>query len=552
VLLELHIAGLGVIGDLDLELRPGLTVVTGETGTGKTMVATGLSLALGGRAGAHVVREGADAARVQARFEMIDDADDWAEDGELVLARTMRADGRGSARIGGQIATVRALAELGARLAEVHGQHQSLRLLEPATQTAFLDRFAGQEHGEWVARWRAEAARLRAARAALAALREDARDRAREQDLVAYQVREIEEVAPAIGETAALESEASRLGHVERLRELAGTALDALAEEDAASDRLVTVQRALEDAAAMDPAAQDLATRGRSLAAEAVELAHDARAWADGLAADPVRLQDVRERIALLRGLQRKYGADDEQVLVFLEEARATLDGLAGADDRIAELEAETSAAADAAASAAAEVSAGRAEAAPRLEAALMRELADLGMPQAGLAVSLVPDQANDDGVPETVELRFSGGAGQALLPLAKAASGGELSRVMLACRSVLADLDDVPTLVFDEIDAGIGGRAGLAVGARLSGLAATRQVIVVTHLPQIACYADRHVRVDKDEAGTTLTVLDDDARVVELSRMLAGLEGSEHAHSHAEELMERARGSRPRAGATT
>ena len=209
---ELHIAGLGVIDDIDLELHPGLTVLTGETGTGKTMVTSGLSLALGGKASAQQVRSGAGAARVQTRFDVVAGLEDWAEDGELVLARTVRADGKGGARIGGQIATVRALADVGARLAEVHGQHQSLRLLEPATQTAFLDRYAGAAHLEELGRCRVEAARLRAAVTALETLRADARDRAREVDLLGYQVREIEEAEPRAEETQALETEVARLG----------------------------------------------------------------------------------------------------------------------------------------------------------------------------------------------------------------------------------------------------------------------------------------------------------------------------------------------------
>ncbi|MEX0983478.1 MAG: DNA repair protein RecN [Actinomycetota bacterium] len=549
---ELHISGLGVIDDLDLELHPRLTVLTGETGAGKTMVTSGLSLALGGKASGQQVRTGSAAARIQARFDAIEGEEGWSDDGELVLARTVRADAKGGARIGGQIATVRALADLGARVAEVHGQHQSLRLLEPSTQTSFLDRYAGNPHLAAVERCRTEATRLRVARTGLEALLEDARDRARELDLLAYQVHEIEDVAPAPGETATLEAEAARLGHVERLQEIAGAVDEALAGDAGAVDRVAGTAQDLQAALSLDPAAEGLSQRADGLAVEVAELARDVRAYGEVLAADPERLQQIRERIAALRGLHRKYGADDVEVLAYLTQARSRLDGLTGAEDREAELREEVAAATTALGAAAAEVTAGRARAAPRLQAALGVELTALGMPQASLEVVLAATTDIGSTGAETAELRFAGGPEEPSLALAKGASGGELSRVMLACRSVLADLDDVPTLVFDEIDAGIGGQAGLAVGGRLARLATSRQVIVVTHLPQIACFADRHVRVRKEDGRATIEVLDEAARVVELSRMLAGLEDSEHARSHAEELLAEARGTMQDAEAAT
>jgi len=535
---ELHIAGLGVIEDLDLEPHRGLTVLTGETGTGKTMVAVGLSLALGARASGQQVRAGAGALRVQARFDPFPGHLDGEDDGDLVLARTVRSDGKGSARIGGQIVSVRELSDVGSRLVEVHGQHQTLRLLEPSTQTAFMDRFAGRDHVQMLSRCQAAATHLREVVTALERLREDTRERARTLDLLAYQVREIEDVGPGRGETARLVAEEARLGHVERLQELAGVVQDALAGEGAATDRLAVVEGGLSAAAALDPGAADLDERARSLAAETAELARDVRAYREALAADPGRLQQVRERVATLHGLQRKYGDDDAAVLAFLADARERLSALAAADERVEELEAEARVATADLNEIAAAVTAGRKAAIAPLTAALSVELEALGMPQAAIEVVLSPADAPGPGGAEHAEVRFSGGPGQPSRALTKVVSGGELSRVMLACRSVLADLDEVPTLVFDEIDAGIGGQAGLAVGARLARLASARQVVVVTHLPQIACFADRHVRVRKVDGMAGLDVLGEDARVQELSRMLAGLEGSEHARSHAEELL--------------
>jgi DNA repair protein RecN (Recombination protein N) len=260
---------------------------------------------------------------------------------------------------------------------------------------------------------------------------------------------------------------------------------------------------------------------------------------------DPARLASIRERIGELKGLQRKYGPGDAEVLAFLDEAAARILSLAGADERLEELRAEVEALAPAVTALAEQVTAGRMGARTALADALGEEIQDLGMPGAAIQVALGSLPEPGPSGAERVELRFRGGPGQPWLTFAKAASGGELSRVMLACRSVLADLDDVPTLVFDEVDAGIGGQAGLAVGRRLARLALTRQVVVVTHLPQIACFADRHVRVRKDEGVAQLEVLEDRERIPELSRMLAGLEASEHGASHAEELLAEAARSR-------
>jgi DNA repair protein RecN (Recombination protein N) len=526
-----------VIDDLDLELHPGLNVLTGETGAGKTMVTVALALATGARASAQLVRPEASAARVQARFDAPEGADEWAEDGEVLLARTVGADGRGGARIGGQLATASALAELGARLIEIHGQHHALRLLDAATQTAFLDRAAGEGHVGSVAAMRESWAAMAAARRSLEALREAARDREREVDLLEYQVREIETVGPTAGETEALMAEEARLSHIERLLELGSTAEAALADEAGAADRLAEADRELRAVAALDPGAEELADRATALAAETAELGRDVRAYREALAVAPERLESVRQRLAALKGLQRKYGGSDEAVVRFAEGAVERLDTLAGADERIAELERRVGEIGEDYQTHAHAIAERRRRAAGELSAALTDEIRELGMPSAAIEVVCEPTPPGPGGL-ERAELRLAAGDGQPSLPLAKAASGGELSRVMLACRSVLADVDEVPTLVFDEVDAGIGGEAGLAVGRRLARLAGTRQVLVVTHLPQIACFADRHARVRKDAGVASVEVLDDHERVRELSRMLAGIEGSEHAVSHAGELL--------------
>lgn len=555
MLRELHISGLGVIDDLDLELHPGLNVLTGETGAGKTMITVGLALAIGRRASTAHVRRGAKAARVQARFDVSPSALEagWADEDELVLARSISADGRSAARIGGQLAPVSALAALAEDLVEMHGQHEGERLLSSATQTAFLDRFADREHLEAVRALGEDHERLRAARASLAELVGRERERERELGLLAYQAREIEAAGLRPGETAELQVEEARLAHAERLLARAASAEHLLeAEDSGGADSLRSAAADLGAAGALDPRAAALATRADDLAAAAAELARDVRDYREGLELDPARLEAVRERIAALRTLQRKYGETEAEVLTFLEEAHARMGLLTGAAEERNRLGSAVAERARRVAALAAAVSGGRRDAAPDLALAIRRELRELGMAGASVEITLVPNAEVVSSGAERAEFRFSGGPGQPLLPLAKVASGGELSRMMLACRSVLVDLDDVPTLVFDEVDAGIGGRAGLAVGRHLSGLASSRQVIVVTHLPQIASFADRHVRVEKRGATAAVVVLDDAGRVGELTRMLAGLPGREAAVSHAEDLLaeaDRTRADRSRAG---
>lgn len=545
MLRELHISGLGVIDDLDLELHAGLNVLTGETGAGKTMVTVGLALALGARAGSSLVRDGAPVARVQARFDAPDGAEEWSEDGEILLARSVNADGKSAGRVGGQLASASTMAELGASLVEVHGQHQVQRLLTPATQTGFLDRFGGDAHLVSLASYRETWERWRDARAALEELTAASRERERELDLLAYQVREIEAVGPGARESDTLVVEEARLAHVERLLERSSVAGEALSGEASLVDGAASVANALQDAARLDTRAEELAARAQGLSAELAELSRDVRDYREGLAADPTRLQEIRERAAALKALQRKYGATDEEVLGFLAEASKRLLSLATADERLAELAGDVERLGTGMEEQAAVLTRAREAAAPALGAALERELHELGMPGATVLVVLEPLGELGAAGAERAELRLSPSAGQKAAPLAKSASGGELSRTMLACRSVLADLDDVPTLVFDEVDAGIGGEAGLAVGRRLARLAEERQVLVVTHLPQIACFADRHILVEKDGGTATVRGLSEEERVHELSRMLAGMTGSEGAVTHAEELLAAASASR-------
>jgi DNA repair protein RecN (Recombination protein N) len=539
MLRELHIADLGVIADVDLAFHPGLNVLTGETGAGKTMVAVALGLAVGTRASSALVREGARAARVQARFDTTAAArrDGWADDDWLVLARAIDADGRSSARAGGQLAPVSVLEHLGHELVEMHGQHGSTLLRSSAAQTAFVDRFAGIEQVRRREEHARTHARLLEAERALDELDGAERDRIREAEVLAFQIAEIEAVGPHPGELALVEAEAVRLANVQRLLERDSAAEAALSRDDGAAEALAVAAEALKDVAALDPSAGPLAERGRALREEVAELARDVRDHRSGLEADPVRLDEANARIAAIRGLFRKYGQGEESVLAFLASARERSASIATSHERGEALTREVDSLRAFVTELGRELSAGRADAAPRLASAVAAELRDLGMPGASLAIELIAGERSATGT-ERTEFVFSGGPGQRPLPLARVASGGELSRVLLACRSVLVDADAVPTLVFDEVDAGIGGAAGAAVGRRLAALARDRQVLVVTHLPQIASFADRHLVVAKSRGGATVRQVEGRERIAELSRMLAGLKDSEAAAAHAEELL--------------
>jgi DNA repair protein RecN (Recombination protein N) len=547
VLEELHVANLGVVGDATLQLADGLNVLSGETGAGKTLIAVGLSLALGSRAGSGLVKAGSAAASVEARFrlapagadvdlgELIGEGD--GDPLEVVLGRSVGAEGRSSARLNGRLAPVSVLASVGERLVEIHGQNQASRLLSPVAQTAFLDRFAGKDHERLVDELRASYARLRAASEGLRALDTAVREREREKDLLAYQIREIEAAHIAPGEMASLAGDETRLEHAGRILELAEAAERSIGEEGGATDRLAAAATGANAILTLDPGAEALVARVRSVAAEIADVVLEVRRYRESVEVDPERLAVVQERVRALKALERKYGDGEEGILAYLVEASGRLRSLEGEDAERDALEARVRELSARAASSAARVTDGRSRAIPRLARALTREVRALGMPGADVTIDVHSLEEPTGGGAERVEFGFSGGPGQPQLPLARAASGGELSRVMLACRSVLAELDDVATLVFDEVDAGIGGRTAVAVAERLAQVATRRQVLVVTHLAQIAARADRHFLVTKDDGAATVRALDGEDRVEELARMLSGGLGKASL-AHARELI--------------
>ncbi len=589
VLEEIRITGLGVIEDATLSLSEGFTVVTGETGAGKTMVVAGLGLLFGGRADAARVRTGTGKAMVEGRLRVAGDdpaaaavlervADAGAEadeDGSLLLARTVHAEGRSRAHLGGRSVPVGLLADLGELMVTVHGQSDQMRLLRPAEQRAALDRYAGDgvaalltEHRDVYARWQAVVADL-------AERTSRARERSQEADALRFGIGEVEAAEPQPGEDDELRDESSRLENADALRMAALTAHAALAgdpTEDGGTDAaalLGAVRGSLSAVAHQDPTLAGYERRAEEVAALAADLAADLASYGESLDADPIRLAAVHERRAVLANLTRKYAETIDAVLAWAEEARERLGTLDSSEEALAALAEQRDALAAELGGLAGRLSAARVEAAERFGVAVTEELAGLAMPHARV-VAVVTQRApatdgpavevggrtlavGPDGVDE-VELQLLAHPGAPALPLQRGASGGELSRVMLAVEVVFAGAGGPSTMVFDEVDAGVGGKAAVEVGRRLARLARSHQVLVVTHLPQVAAFADRHLVVVKDHDGLVTTsglkALDGAERPRELARMLAGMESSDLGVAHAEELLELASADKARVGA--
>lgn len=569
----MRIRGLGVIADAVLELSEGLTVVTGETGAGKTMVVQGLSLLFGGRADAGRLRPGADRAVVEGRLVLppehqalrrAAEAGADLDDGALLLSRTVGADGRSRAHLGGRSVPVGVLAELADSVVAVHGQSDQRQLLRPSEQRAALDRYAGEPvlapRRAFAQLW----ARRRQARTALDGLRAAADERTREADLLRLGLAEVEAARPQPGEGAALAVEIERLANADELSAAALGAQRALTGDETApemSDALAQVtaaRRMLEAAAGHDPALAELATRLAQAAHLLSDVAVDLASYGTSVDADPVRLAVLQERVSVLTALVRRHAVSDvDAVLTWAARATHRLVELEGTDDRLAALAQEQRVLEADLGRLATELTRARTAAAGQFTVAVAAELTGLAMPHARVLAEVTGKPAVDgleveghrlaagpDGVDE-VELLLAAHPGAPPRPLHRGASGGELSRVMLAVEVVLAASHPVPVMVFDEVDAGIGGRAAVEVGRRLARLARSHQVVVVTHLPQVAAFADRHLLVVKGTQGqhagsvtrSGVTTLDAAGRVAELSRMLAGHD-SGLARGHAQELL--------------
>jgi len=564
---ELRVENLLLIERAELRLGSGLNVLTGETGAGKTMLAHALDLLLGGRARSGIVRPGAEEAYVEGVFALSARLRELlgerlpADADELVLARRVWADGRTRAYLGGRAATLGELREVGGELLAFYGQHEHRRLMLTSAQLEVLDGFCGAEQ-------RARRAAAAAAHAELRACLRRAEElgaldgaRERELDLLEFELREIEDADPSAAEQAELLAERERLRHVEALRAAAAGAAEAIAPLDqthppgGAGELLGAAARGFDAVAGVDSALDALAERLRALAIEADDVAVELHRYLDGVEAEPGRLEVVEQRLESFARLERKHGGTIAAVLAYAEACRVRRDELTGAEAALAETTAALAAARARLDEIARALHEAREAAAPALAQAVGQRLAELAMPDARFEVAIAP--RGEDAPPSAtgadhVELLIAANPGVPPGPLREVASGGELSRAMLALLGVAhagereqaggPGADAARLLVFDEVDAGIGGRTANAVGAQLHALAAERQVLCITHLPQVAAHADRHFRIVKEGGGetatTSVTQLARDAVVGELVRMLGAEEDDRAARRHARELL--------------
>lgn len=572
MLTELTIANFAIIDKLTLKVQPGLNVFTGETGAGKSIIIDAMALLLGGRADTTVIRSGASAARVEGIFylpheqlqaEIAPILDREGLEGDspdlLILGREVRNNGRSFCRINGRTVNLSILREVAAPLVDIHGQSEHLSLMQVRQHQRFLDRYGGlDEQREAVAQ---AVRQLRAVRQELAELLQNEAYLARRIDQLTYQVEEIEAANLQAGEDTSLEQERIRLANAEQLGQLAGEAYRALFEgEDeypSAVDLIGQVVRTLSTLSKIDSGLAEQVQAANEVSYQLQDLASALRDYADGIDFNPARLQEVEERLALLHNLKRKYGPSIEEILTFGQRAQAELETISHSEERIADLREQEEELRHRAGALASALSDARQAVSQELARSVEAQLADLGMEQAHVAVDLqrTPDPegvyvgeetfACDERGIDRIEFLISPNPGEPLKPLVKVASGGETSRVMLALKTVLAIADETPTLIFDEIDQGIGGRVGGVVGRKLWALAhqAEHQVLCVTHLPQIAGYGDLHFHVTKEVTGnrtlTSVRPLDGEGRVEELAQMLGSL--SESTQRSAREILQEA-----------
>ena len=553
---QIRIRDLGVISEATLDLGPGLTVLTGETGAGKTMVLNALGLLLGSRSDASSIRKGQDQAFVEGRWLLPKAAADRIiasgieiEQDELILSRSVSTEGRSRATVSGRSVPVGILSEIGEQLVVVHGQSDQIRLKSTAAQREALDQFAGadlaallSEYSQVFASWKQISARLEN-------LTQESSSRAREADEIRSAVEELTKLNPKPGEDSELAELAEKLTHLEELRIAASNAHEELSSEsfDDGRDAITAIgkaRRALEQVSAHDPDLEKLAEQLREIGFSLNETAANISGYIAGLDSDgAAELERVQSRRAELTSAMRKYGPTLEEVISYLANSGTRLLDLDSSDEAIEKLVSEKKALGEKAQELAEKISSTRTKAAAELSSAVTAELAALAMTGASLEVQVSKlSELSAHGF-DQVALLLSAYPGAEARPIGKGASGGELSRIMLAIEVVLAKSELAPTFIFDEVDAGVGGAAATEVGKRLAMLAKNAQVIVVTHLPQVAAFASRHLRVLKSQTAsftaTDVVKLEGEAVVEELARMLSGLSESETGKSHAKELLD-------------
>ena len=579
---EVSIKGLGVIDSASIEFAPGLNVITGETGAGKTMVLTALSLVLGGKTDADLIRKGSERLVVSGRFSLpgrtnpridalVTEHEVELDEGTLLLSRSVNADGKSRAMLCGVTTTASVLSTFASELIDIHGQHGTLQLAKSAKQRELLDRFGGPKIDEALKNYQDNLKKYDEISNRIADLKKALADKEREISSLQELLSEYSKLKPSVGDFQAIEMEIRKLESVEDIRIALVTALGALEGDEAegntigANSSLGIARRALQSVRDKDRSIEVAAASIESALFEAVEGTSELRSFLENLEADPKRLEELLNRRAALRAFVKRFGegsdldAELDSVLKLAETAKARIQDLTGGESRIEELEIEQSEIFSRLIGAAKALTVIRRESAKRLDEEVTKELRELAMPKSSFNCSVTevevsqskgsltpPSKFTQYGLNE-IEMLFSAHSGGELLPISKAASGGELSRLMLALEVVVAATSPRGTYLFDEIDSGIGGKTALEVGRRLKRLSQSAQIIVVTHLPQVAIWADNHLRVLKDSSGSitesSVSIIDREERESEIARMLSGLEDSEHAQEHARELLDLVKG---------
>ncbi len=553
---QLYVKDFAVIDSLDLEFGPGLNILTGETGSGKSVIVEAINVALGERADMDAIRSGCDRSIVEAVLDVSDlDAEGLAaldeagltpEDGRIIVSRELHRAGKSQCRINGRPSTVSVLKEITDRVVDIHGQHDHQSLLRAERHLGMLDEWCGESAFAERAFVAEAYARLRSLQAELRQLESDQRERARTIDLYQFQAEEIAAANLQTGEDEELTADRTRLANAEKLHAAASVAFEAIgdrAQDVCALDKLSEAADALQDLADVDPQLQPVLEGLQSALYQVEDASRELRSYRDAVEFSPERLEAVEERLDLLRTLKRKYGETVEEIVEYGQEIERKLDALMHSEERTEELVAEIERAEVEAMDHARRLSDIRRAGGSDFAARIVRELENLSMPSAVLEVSQQERELDSTGI-DKVEFLISANPGEPVKPLAKIASGGEMSRIMLAIKSVIASTDRLPTLIFDEIDVGVGGRTAEVIADKLQCLAGNSQVLCITHLPQIASRQADHFQIEKQmcEGRTVVRVrrLTDEERVDELARMLGGASPTETAVTHAREMLSR------------
>jgi DNA repair protein RecN (Recombination protein N) len=572
LLVELRVKNLGIIEDMNWRLGEGLNVITGETGAGKSLVIDAVELLLAGKADEEVIRHGADQAQVEGVFslpskenldflrELLAEKELAADEDTLVIDCQLRRQSPDIIRVNGHAVTKAFLRQIGGLLVDIHGQSQHLSLFDTQSHLDFLDAYAHTM--ELRQDFSAKAKELNKVEQELKALEKDEQERARREEFLRFQMEEISRAQLKEGEETELERERDILASAEKLKTISYEAYRALFEEEPgqaapALDRLNEAAQAIKKLAEIDPSLKEQLDYLEESIEGLTETARSLRAYSDKLEYDPNRLEEIESRLELIRSLKRKYGQTISEVLAYQTKAQKELDEVAGSEERSTQLKETAAALKEGMGQIAQQLSGERAQAAAKLMTEVKKELNELNMPQVEFQVS-IGQEKDENGIPlpdgnyaftnegvDRVEFMASTNPGEPLKPLAKIASTGELSRFTLALKGALTEADHIPVLIFDEIDIGVGGRSGEIIGRKLSSLARNHQVVCVTHLPQIAAFADAHFSVHKELAGartlSRLESLEDEARLQELAIMLAGAQYTETALTNARELKQKA-----------